>query len=362
MRNRFVQIDLKRPEWSAQRIEELAGRTAIDAIVPVDDGGVLIAALASRRLGLLHSAPDAVAKTRNKAMMRRALDVPQPAFVVTSAGDDIEAVARAVGPPVVLKPISLSGSRGVIRVDDPADAPGVSERIRRILATAGENPNAPLVVERFVPGSEIALEGVLRAGRLEVLAVFDKPDPLDGPYFPETIFVTPSRLHPEMLMEARDIVQRAAAGLGLAEGPIHAELRVDGSRIWFLELAARSIGGLCSRALRFGMMSMSLETLLLRHALDLPIHSLEREKVASGVMMLPITRAGVLETVEGTEAARDVPGITGLEITIPPGRPIVPLPEGDRYLGFLFAKGENPAAVEQALRDAFACLTVVVST
>ena len=358
----FVLIDLRRPEWSAQEIVEKAG--PLDAIVPVDDGGVLIAALAATLLGLVHSRPDAVARTRNKAMLRRALfqaEVPQPAFAVLEAGDDPAQLAGLVGIPCVLKPLSLSGSRGVIRVDSPHAATEVAERIRRILAAAGENPNSPLLVESYVPGREITLEGVLSRGRLETLAIFDKPDPLEGPFFEETIYVTPSRLHPEVLMEAEAMVARAADAIGLDEGPVHAELRVDGSRLTFLELAARSIGGLCSRALRFGMIGSSLESLLLRHALGLPTRTSEREPVASGVMMLPIRRMGVLEQVKGVEDAKAVPGITDLQVTIPRGERLTPLPEGDRYLGFLFAKGPFPGDVEEALRLAYSKLEVVVS-
>ena len=358
----FVLIDLRRPEWSAQQIVEKAG--PLDAIVPVDDGGVLIAALAAARLGLVHSRPDAVARTRNKAMLRRALfqaEVRQPAFAVLEAGDDPTELATLVGIPCVLKPLSLSGSRGVIRVDRPQAAPQVAERIRRILAAAGENPNSPLLVESYVPGREIAVEGVLSEGRLETLAIFDKPEPLEGPFFEETIYVTPSRLHPEVLMEAEAMVLEAADAIGLDEGPVHAELRVDGSSVTFLELAARSIGGLCSRALRFGMIGASLESLLLRHALGLPTRAPEREPVASGVMMLPIRRMGVLEQVKGVEDAKAVPGITDLQLTIPRGERLTPLPEGDRYLGFLFAKGSAPGDVEQALRLAYSKLEVVVS-
>jgi hypothetical protein len=204
----------------------------------------------------------------------------------------------------------------------------------------------------------VAVEGLLRGGRLEVLAVFDKPDPLDGPYFEETLYVTPSRL-PDQARIVREAA-RAAEALGLREGPVHAELRVNGGGVVVLELAARSIGGLCSRSLRFGL-GMSLEELILRHALDLPLNGIAREDRASGVMMLPIPRAGALREVRGQEEARSVPGIGGVEITVARGRPIRPLPEGDRYLGFLFAKGETPGAVEAALRAGQAELRVVVA-
>ena len=268
-------------------------------------------------------------------------------------------LAGEVGLPCVVKAVSLSASRGVIRADDPPAADAAAERVRAILAEAGEDPDAPLLVERYVPGVEVAVEGLLRGGALEILAVFDKPDPLEGPYFEETIYVTPSRLPAETLEAVSLLTAEAAAALGLVEGPIHAELRIDGGSVWMLELAARSIGGLCSRSLRFGM-GVSLEELILRHALGLPLDDLSREAAASGVMMLPIPKAGVLKEVRGQAEARAVPGVTGLEISIAPGKAVRALPEADRYLGFLFARGETPEQVERTLRTAHGQLEIVI--
>ena len=189
--------------------------------------------------------------------------------------------------------------------------------------------------------------------------MFDKPDPLEGPYFEETLYVTPSRLPMTVLAEVEAVTARAARALGLREGPIHAELRVDGERVSVLELAARSIGGLCSRALRFGA-GVSLEQVILRHALGLGLEDLARESTASGVMMIPIPGAGVLRGVEGQQQARAVEGIGGLEITIARGRPVVPLPEGDRYLGFMFARAASPDAVERSLRVAHGLLRIFI--
>jgi biotin carboxylase len=189
--------------------------------------------------------------------------------------------------------------------------------------------------------------------------VFDKPDPLEGPFFEETIYVTPSRLPDGARKDVEHTAGRAAKALGLAEGPVHAEVRLDGEGPVMLELAARSIGGLCGRTLRFGL-GTSLEELILRHALGDAHHAMPREPVASGVMMLPIPRAGTLREVRGTDRAREVPGIAGLQISIAPGRPVEPLPEGDRYLGFLFAKAPDPEEVETALREAHARLEVVI--
>ncbi|MBD0282929.1 MAG: ATP-grasp domain-containing protein, partial [Thermoleophilaceae bacterium] len=268
--------------------------------------------------------------------------------------------AADVGLPCVVKPLSLSASRGVIRADGPRAAAAAVARVRAILAEAGDDPEEPLLIERYVPGAEMSVEGLLRAGSLETLAVFDKPDPLEGPFFEETIFTTPSRLPGEVVAAATRTAADACAALGLREGPVHAELRTDGTRVWMLELAARSIGGLCSRSLRFGL-GVSLEELIVRHALGLPLGELRREAAASGVMMLPIPRAGGLREVRGQDEARAVPGIAGLEISIGRGRPVRPLPEGDRYLGFLFARGETPAQVEHALREAHERLEIDIA-
>jgi hypothetical protein len=212
-----------------------------------------------------------------------------------------------------------------------------------------------LLAEAFIPGVEVALEGLMMGGTLHTLALFDKPDPLDGPFFEETIYVTPSRLPADVQTRLREVTARACAALGLTEGPVHAELRVSDAGPCVLEIAARSIGGLCSRTLRFGT-GMTLEEIILRHALGRPIASLDRERRAAGVMMIPIPRAGRLVAVEGEAAARAVTGIEEVSITAHRGQELVPLPEGWQYLGFIFARGDTPAAVEAALRDAHARL------
>jgi len=363
MGHRALTVNCKNLDAAADSIARLAARKPLDAVVAVDDEGVLVAALAGQRLGLAHNPPDAAARSRDKAAMRRALEdaaVPQPEFRMAGPDADVAGLAAEVGLPCVVKPVSLSGSRGVIRADDREAAVVAAKRVRAILADAGEDPEAPLLVERYIPGDEVAVEGLLRGGTLEPLAVFDKPDPLEGPYFEETIYVTPSRLPLETLGAIVRMTADAAAALELVEGPIHAELRTDGGRAWVLELAARSIGGLCSRALRFGV-GVTLEEVILRHALGLPIDDLRRESAASGVMMIPIPRAGILEEVRGQDRARAVSGIAGLELTIGPGRHVKPLPEGDRYLGFLFARADGPEGVEQALRTAHGHLEIVIS-
>jgi biotin carboxylase len=319
-------------------------------VVAVDDQGVLVAAAAGARLGFPHNPPDAVAATRDKRAMRERLaagEVAQPAF-----GDS----PAAVGYPCVVKPTGLAGSRGVIRCDDAGEFDAAVVRIRAFWA-------GPLIVEAFVAGREVAVEAILRDGTLTTLAVFDKPDPLDGPFFEETIYVTPSRLADPVLADVERLVARGASAIGLTEGPVHAEVRVDVTvsppRLALVEVAARTIGGLCARTLRFGA-GIALEEVVLRHALGMELGDLDRAAGAAGVMMLPIPRAGVLQAVGGRNAALAVDGVVGLEITVPIGHSVVPLPESDRYLGFLFARADSPGAVEAALRAGADALDIVV--
>ena len=361
--DRRVWIDCSRPEWSARILADHAARLPIDAIVPLDDQGVVVAARGAELIGLPHNPPAAAAATRNKAMLRRRLaqdEISQPRFGVIERGDSPSEVAAQLGYPVVFKPLSRSGGQGVIRVDRAADADAAARRIRRILAGAGENPNQPILAEEFLPGGEVAVEGLLSRGRLKILAIFDKPSPPQGPYFEETVLIAPSRLPPGILGEIDHLTRRTVTALGLKEGPVHAEFRIGRDRVSVLEVAARSIGGLCSRSLRFGLMAESWESLILRQALRMEMPSAVRQPGATGVMMLPIPRSGRLVDVEGAAEARDTPGITGLEITVPPGGEVRALPEGDRYLGFLFAAAPHPSEVEQALRQAFSRLRVII--
>jgi biotin carboxylase len=357
----LIPLDYRRPERAAEQIAEAAAGRPIRGIVPASDPTAVIAALAAERLGLPRNPPEAARRAANKHAMRRALrdaGVPVPDFALHDLDSDPEVAARATRYPCVLKPLIFSASRGVIRADDPAGFVAAWRRIARLLGDTkaerrprGDDESHEVLVESFVPGAEVALEGLLRGGALEVLAVFDKPDPLDGPYFEETFYVTPSR-HPAALQrEIERVVADGARALGLREGPLHAELRLSPAGPVVLEIAARSIGGLCSRTLRFGA-GLTLEEVLVAHAMGLPLESLRREQRASGVMMIPIPRRGILHAVRGVEAARAVPGVVDLVVTAEPGREVVPLPEGESYLGFLFAKAESAAEVEAALREA----------
>lgn len=361
-------LDFRDPEGCARRAAELAGRHPPDAVVGVDEETVVAAAAIARTFALPHNPVAAAAAARHKPTMRALLaraGVPSPAWSVFNVDRSPEEVSESVRYPCVLKPSFLAGSRGVIRADDPGEFARAWRRVRGILRDPEvDKKGGPLareiLVEEFVSGSELAVEGLLRKGALTVLALFDKPDPLEGPYFEETIYVTPSRLASEQQQAIADVVERAARALGLAEGPIHGEVKAGASGPSVIEIAGRSIGGLCSRTLRFGT-GLSLEEVILRHQLGLPAPT-SRERKAAGVMMIPIPRAGTYEGADGLEHASAVPGIEEVTITMRPGQALVPLPEGWRYLGFIFSRADSPEQAEAALREAHRKLRFRIQT
>ena len=364
----LLTLDFAHPDRAAARVAEWSRERPLDAVVGVDDLTATVAAAIAATLGLRANPVAAVAAARNKYEMRQCLaaaGLRVPRFRRIRVADDPFTAARGVSFPCVLKPLALSASRGVIRANSVDQFIAAFRRIAAILrrddvAVAGDATEF-LLAEEYVPGVEVALEGLLVGGGLTTLALFDKPDPLEGPFFEETIYVTPSRL-PAAVQEAiADATHRAAAALGLEDGPIHAEVRVNDDGPWVIELAARSIGGLCSRTLRFGT-GMSLEELILRHALGWKIPSYDREQRAAGVMMIPIPRAGRLVAVRGKEAAEAVPDVEEVAITAHLGQEVIPLPEGWQYLGFIFARADAPDAVEKALRAAHAHLTFEIAS
>ena len=363
----LLTVDFADPDAAAARVAELAGRRPLSAVVGVDDLTTVTAAAIAERLGLRSNAVAAVAAARDKHQMRQCLaaaGVPIPRFRRIALKDDPFLAARGVAFPCVLKPLALSASRGVIRANNVDQFVAAVRRIGALLqradVEAGGDAAQFLLAEQYVPGVEVALEGLLTDGTLHTLALFDKPDPLEGPFFEETIYVTPSRLPAAVQQAIERVTAAACAALGLDEGPVHAELRVNEAGPWVLEVAARSIGGLCSRTLRFGT-GMTLEEIILRRALGWPIASLTRERRPAGVMMVPIPRAGRLAAVRGTEAAAAVAGIEEVAITAHVGQELVPLPEGWQYLGFIFARADTPGAVEAALRDAHARLAFEIA-
>lgn len=352
-----LKTDFASIESATSAIVEYAREHPLDAIVAVDDSATLLAARAAAALGLPHNPPEAAEAARDKGIMRELMSVggaPCPVFRRFHLTDDPREIAQRVTFPCVVKPLRLSGSRGVIRANTPEDLAAAFARTKRLLLSDGyPEDKTDILIEDFIPGVEVALEGLLEDGALRTLALFDKPDPLDGPFFEETIYVTPSRLPNETQAAISAAVAVAARSIGLRDGPVHAELRVNEQGPWMLEIAGRSIGGLCSTVLEFGA-GMRLEEILLRHALGMDTPVTDRTESAAGVMMIPIPRAGILQGVEGVEQACAIPHVTGVEITARMRSPIIPLPEGASYLGFIFARADDPATAEAALRAAHA--------
>jgi biotin carboxylase len=274
---------------------------------------------------------------------------------VLEPNDEVGPAGDEIGYPLVAKPLDRAAGQGVIRVDRPVDLSPVLERVRSIVGRS-----APVLIEEYMPGAEVALEGIVRDGELTTLALFDKPDAAQGPFFPETLLITPSALSPQRQAECRRVAGAALRGLGISHGPVHVEMKVDDGQVRVIEVAARSIGGLCSKSLSFGLMGTTLEALILRNAVGMDKPELRREPVASGVLMIPIPREGTFVEIRGLESIREIPHISAIDITAIPGNVIEPPPEGDRYLGFVFARAESPALVEGALRQAMATMEVVV--
>jgi biotin carboxylase len=359
----LLTMDFRDPEGCVRLAREFARAHPLAAVVGVDDDTAVAAAAISRALALPANPPEAAAAARNKGVLHRMLDaagVPTPRTRLFRREEGPNDAAESSPYPCVLKPTFLAASRGVIRADDPGSFRRGWDRIAAILdqpdvAAKGGDAANEILVEEFVPGVEVAVEGLLRQGRLEILAVFDKPDPLDGPFFEETIYVTPSRLDAPTLTDVRSATEGASRALGLRLGPIHAELRLNSQGAFVIEIAARSIGGLCSRTLQFGT-GMSLEEVILRHALSREGDSPPRDPRAAGVLMIPIPRGGRLERVSGVDEARSVANVEDVVISVRPGQILVPLPEGSRYLGFVFSRAATAGRAEAALREAHAKL------
>ncbi len=346
-------VHFDQPEIAVKQVLAALGCQP-DAVLAVDDSGLELAALLREQLHLPGNLPAAVRVTRDKLAFRRLQQrggLNCPDFYHLGNASQAPALQAPLQFPVVIKARQLSSSRGVIRADTPQAFRQAVQWVHDIQIKADRDAaRLGLIVESFIPGREYALEGLLQEGRLRVLALFDKPDPLDGPYFEETLYITPSRLAQDKQDEIRQAVQHVCALAGLGSGPIHAEMRLNEQGVWLLEIAARSIGGLCGRMLRHAL-GMSLEELILRHALHLPLPQAQHGQ-AAGVMMIPIPRRGIYLGVRHLEDALQVADISDIQITADPGQTIAPPPEGASYLGFIFARGISSDAVEHALRQA----------
>jgi hypothetical protein len=368
-----IAVHFESPEEAAYTVMENVRGQEIAGVLALGDRPVAAAAYAARGLGLDYNHPAAVEACRSKVRMRevfRDAGLRVPWFRTLPLDPIPEPALVGISYPCVLKPISLSASQGVMRANNREEFLAAAARLRRLLkspeirATREANLDQ-MIVEGYIPGREVAVDGLLSEGELRILAIFDKPDPLEGPYFEETIYITPSRLPESTQRQIEQCAKDSARALGLTMGPIHAEFRINVEGVWPIEVAPRPIGGLCARALRFSSSEVEkpiwLEELLLRHALNLPGWDARRESLASGVMMIPVPGSGIFEKVSGEEAALSTPGITELLITARLHDYIAAWPEGSCYLGFLFARGESAAEVEQAIRNAYKKLEFTIT-
>ena len=363
----LLTLDFSEPERAARQAQQFSAQFPVDAVIPVDEDTAVVAAYVAEALGLQHNSIEAALIAKNKHRMREVLNragVRVPRYWHFSLNDNPREVATRVEYPCVVKPVFLSTSRGVMRADNQSEFVEAVKRLDRIVsiprvARRGGALSREALTEEFIPGFEVAVEGLVIDGEFRMLAIFDKPDPLDGPFFEETIYVTPSRLSQDVQRRIIETTAAAIRAIGLTRGPAHAELRVNEHGPWVIEVAARSVGGLCSRALKFDK-GMSHEELIIRHALGEKVSSIERETQASGVMMIPIPRAGVLTEVLGVDAAKIVPDIEDVIITAHITQEILPPPEGASYLGFIFSRADTPDRVEAALREAHSRLEFII--
>jgi len=358
-----LHIDFADVPDAVERIVASASREPFDAIVASDDLTLEVATRAASALGLPHNPLSAVCAARRKDLARdaqRAAGLPVPQFRCLNLTQPLAPQIAGLEYPCVIKPLAMAASRGVVRVDSAAALRRMLPRVAAIVADAAVSDERDRVlVESFLPGTELAVEGLLSDGRLHVLAIFDKPEPLDGPFFEESYYIMPSRLPQALLDRAIERLSQACTAYGLREGPVHGELRMHEGEAWILEVAARTIGGDCARLLSFGA-GRSLEELVLRHALGWPL-DLNPRGAAAGVLMIPTPEAGTLRRVEGVLDAQQLPGIDDLIISVREGYELVPLPEGGTYLGFVFAHADTPEEVESALRRAHDCLNIVIA-
>ena len=361
--DRAVPIRFHDEDGALEAIKSATRERPLSGVLAVGDRPAVIAAIAAHALWLRGHPPDAVRLAANKLLTRVRLregGLPSPWFSSVPIDVAAESVIAQVAFPCVVKPLSLAASRGVIRANTPEELVEAIQRVRTLLrlpdVQAMRDPvNLALLVEEYISGREVAVEGVMSSGELQILAIFDKPDPLQGPFFEETVYVTPPGLPDADVSRLGQALSRAAIALGLSHGPVHAECRVNDRGVFVLEIAARPIGGLCGRALRFDgpdTPDVSLEELLLRHAIGERVSAYRREARAAGVMMIPIPTDGLYKRVAGLDEAREVKHIEEIIITAKLDQRIQPLPEGGSYLGFIFARAPRHDDVVSALRVA----------
>lgn len=365
MGNKALVISIEEPETAVKQIELAEKSNHFDAVVSIDDTGLKTAALASQRLGLKHISTSTTDLAQNKISMRERLsktEVSQPRFQTFKDDENLKEKLSLLGKfPVVLKPATLSGSVGIIRANSEDEVRANIPLVRTIQSSHGCSPDSPILIEEYIEGREYAVEAIVIGGQLRFLSVFDKPQPLHGPFFAETIYVTPTTLSREVTDRLFSTLDKARITLGIETGPIHAEFRInDADEIFFVEMAARSIGGTCSKAVPLAG-STSIEELILAEALGLGVPDLVFENQASGVYMIPVPRKGRLRAISGVEQARSVKWVTGIDMTYTANTDVAPIPYDSKYLGFIFSKAPTARVVVNALEEAVQKLEMDIS-
>lgn len=363
-----LHIDFQNEEHAIKTVLSEAKNRSFAGIIGTDDATIELAARIAEKLNLPHNAPDAVKVAQRKDLSRlKLLDsrLNLPKFNLLTTQLALSEQEINVTYPAVVKPVALSASRGVIRVNDEQELAQAVARIKTMLANEQHIEacvRETLLLEEFIPGKEVAIEAMLHNGELEILTIFDKPDPLNGPYFEETYYVTPTSFSVKTQQAIKQTVTTACAAYGLTEGPVHAECRINEQGVWLIEVAARTIGGMCGRLLSLGT-GYSLEELVLLHAMGerTEVKSLNENEKGLGVLMIPIPKAGVLKRVEGLLEAQRIPFVTEVSIEVRDGYELIPLPEGSSYLGFIFSQAPTVGEAEQALRSAHDCLNIVIA-
>lgn len=365
MQNRTLVVSMSNPELGATQIERAAQNTTIDAILSVDDGGLKTASIASERLGLKHISSKSVSSAQNKIAMRQILEIAgvnQPKSATYRDGDEIEPKLLEVGGfPVVTKPASLSGSIGVIRANSKEELLSAIQKTSQIQQLHGCPKESPLIIEQYIAGDEYAIDTIISNNQMIMSTIFEKPQPLIGPYFAETIYVTPPRVNTDTNKAILESVDNARVALGIDTGPVHCEIRIDDSgSIFIIELAARSIGGKCAAAIPFRN-QISLEEVILMEATGFDIPPLSFENQASGVFMIPTPKAGMIRAIHGLKEARNVRWITDIDISATLNTEVSPIPYDAKYIGFIFAKAPSAKVVVNALETAHKLIELDIS-
>lgn len=356
-----VTVDFNNQSEAQSLILKAIKDLRIQCVLATDDSCVSLSSHIAQHLGLAHNQPSATKLTSRKDLARKATQIAgrnTPEFNIINLHQASQ-FSRSINYPVVIKPLNLSASKGVIRANDPEQFIAACLTINTILSrsnvTGFERDN--VLVETYLEGPEFAIDGILIDGDFHLLAIFDKPEPLTGPYFEETYYLTPSQLtqsHQAALIEE---VARSCDAYNLKQGPIHAEARITKNGIFLIELAARTIGGQCGQLIEFSL-QQKLEEVIIRGLCGEP-PNLPPKPTPAGVLMIPVETAGILKRVEGLTAAMQVEFIQDIEIHIQEGYELLPLPEGSSYLGFIFAQAPTQGQAFNALKKAHQMLRFV---